>query len=258
MSSRPQSKADVINYTKNKLGYPYYKVEITDEQFGFIVMDALNFLKDFMYDFIKPGLVMLNTIQGTNEYVLSPEVYAVSEVLPRSIYDQFFMRFPTADRSPEEISWVLNLGSQSRGQSMSDMSISMQNLSAFREMFLPKNMWNFSYNTNTLFFYSTPNTNTNAGTQNQYALLCQKTIDVDGGGGGNIYSNYYLLNYCVALAKIQLGNNLMKYGTTNLPGGLTLNAERYMTEGREEKKEIEAEVKDKMWAGNGGLAISWG
>jgi hypothetical protein len=259
MSSRPQSRADVINYLKAKLGFPYYRVEITDDQFGYLIMDALNFLKDFMPGFTQQGVHMLSTIAGQNQYIMPPDIYAVIEVLSRSIYDNFFLRFPTADRSPEEISFIMGISSQSRGSAMSDMSIAMQNLSAFREMFLPKSMWIMNYNTNTLTFLSTPNTNTNAGLQNQYALLCEKTIDVDGDGSGNIYCNHYLLNYSMALAKIQLGNNLMKFTAPNLPGGLQMNAERYMTEGLAEKEKIEAEIKEKMYATTAAaLAPHWG
>jgi hypothetical protein len=259
MSSRPQSRADVFQYIKVKLGAPYYKLQMTDEQLGYVVMDALNFLKDYMPDFTQLGLHMLDTIAGTNDYVLPSDVYSVTEVLSRSIYDNFFLRFPTADRSPEEISFIMSISSSSRGSAMSDMSIAQQNLSAFREMFLPKNMWRMNFNTNTLSFLSTPNTNTNAGMQNQYALLCEKIIDIDGTSTGNIYCNFMFLNYSMALAKIQLGNNLTKFTAPTLPGGLALNGERYLTEGLAEKEKIEAEIKEKYFAINGDmLAPHWG
>jgi len=62
-----------------------------------------------------------------------------------------------------------------------------------------------------------------------------------------MFENLFVRRYALALAKIQVGANLKLYGNMTLPGGVTLNAELYTSEGKEEKKELEQEVLDNKW-----------
>lgn len=73
------------------------------------------------------------------------------------------------------------------------------------------------------------------------AFECHQATDPD------IYPDMFLdtwyRNYSVALAKIQWGSNLLKYNGVNLPGGITLNGEAILNEGKEEKLKAEEDLK---------------
>lgn len=57
-----------------------------------------------------------------------------------------------------------------------------------------------------------------------------------------MYENIFVRRYALALAKLQVGMNLKLYGNMTLPGGVTLNAEEYTSEGKEEKDNLEEDV----------------
>jgi hypothetical protein len=51
----------------------------------------------------------------------------------------------------------------------------------------------------------------------------------------------WLKKYAIQLVKYQWGQNLSKFGGIALPGGVTLDAERMMTEALEERTKLEEE-----------------
>jgi len=58
-----------------------------------------------------------------------------------------------------------------------------------------------------------------------------------------VYNNRWLKKYVVAQFKKQWGDNLIKYGGAQLPGGVTINAEQLYNDGRTDCKELEEELK---------------
>ena len=46
--------------------------------------------------------------------------------------------------------------------------------------------------------------------------------------------------YATALVKTQWGRNLTKYNQVNLPGGITMNGDQILSQGREDLKELES------------------
>ncbi len=63
-----------------------------------------------------------------------------------------------------------------------------------------------------------------------------------------MFENIFVRRYALALAKLQVGANLKLYGNMTLPGGVTLNAELYTSEGLAEQEKLEKEVDDNKWS----------
>ena len=63
----------------------------------------------------------------------------------------------------------------------------------------------------------------------------------------DIWTDRWLRDYATSLAKIQWGMNLMKYNGVNLPGGVTLNGEAILNEGKEEKLKAEEDLDKKFY-----------
>jgi hypothetical protein len=73
------------------------------------------------------------------------------------------------------------------------------------------------------------------------------TIDVTNGvltkpGNSEVFNDRFLKRYATALIKYQWGSNLSKFAGIQMPGGVTLDGVRIMTEAKEEMDKIEEDM----------------
>lgn len=61
-------------------------------------------------------------------------------------------------------------------------------------------------------------------------------------GLSDVWNDRFLKKYATALIKLQWGNNLSKFSGIQMPGGVTLDGVRIMTEAKEEIEKIEEEI----------------
>ncbi len=61
-------------------------------------------------------------------------------------------------------------------------------------------------------------------------------------GYSDVWNDRFLKKYATALIKLQWGNNLSKFSGIQMPGGVTLDGVRIMTEAREEIEKLEEEM----------------
>tara|TARA_B110001452_G_scaffold105718_1_gene87621 strand:+ start:101 stop:499 length:399 start_codon:yes stop_codon:yes gene_type:complete len=77
-------------------------------------------------------------------------------------------------------------------------------------------------------------------TANEWIIIeCYRKIDPN--DMTDVYNDMWLKKYATAKVKYQWGQNLSKFGGIALPGGVTLDAERMMTEANEEILRLEEE-----------------
>ena len=55
----------------------------------------------------------------------------------------------------------------------------------------------------------------------------------------DLWNDLWLKKYATALVKSQWGRNLTKYSQVNLPGGITMNGDQILQQGREEVSALE-------------------
>ena len=61
-------------------------------------------------------------------------------------------------------------------------------------------------------------------------------------GNSEVFNDRFLKRYATALIKYQWGSNLSKFAGIQMPGGVTLDGVRIMTEAKEEMDKIEDEI----------------
>ena len=69
-----------------------------------------------------------------------------------------------------------------------------------------------------------------------------RTIDPD--TFTDVWGDRWLQRFAIALIKRQWGMNLSKFGGIDLPGGVTLDGVRILTEANQEVRDLEQEVKE--------------
>lgn len=252
MAGRPTNVSELTDYIKRKLGSPYYKTQLTQEQISDTVFDALNFYAQYVYDGTQRGVYVLHTVDAQNEYTLPSDIYAVTNILPRSSFQSYYLRFPSNQATLQEISFIFGALTGPIDQGLSTMLLGLMNMDMFERIFVPKEDWNFNMTTGKLHLFQTPGIISPSDT---LALMVERFIDRDGTGTNGIYSNIWFLKYVVVLAKLQLYNNISKFGGT-LPGGLTLNQELYKVDA--EKEALERQAIDKLGDMASLYSINWG
>ena len=60
---------------------------------------------------------------------------------------------------------------------------------------------------------------------------------------GSVYNDNWLKRYATSLAKVQWGQNLIKYAGTDLPGGIQISGDNILASGKEEQDKLEEEMK---------------
>ena len=63
----------------------------------------------------------------------------------------------------------------------------------------------------------------------------------------DLYDQIWIRRYAMALCKRSIGMNTKKYEGMAFPGGITLNGEKYESEGKEEIEKLEEEIKDNKY-----------
>ena len=70
----------------------------------------------------------------------------------------------------------------------------------------------------------------------------QTDVQMTVSGMTDVWNDRFLKKYATALIKLQWGNNLSKFAGIQMPGGVTLDGVRIMTEAREEIEKLEEEM----------------
>ena len=74
------------------------------------------------------------------------------------------------------------------------------------------------------------------------AATTQNNVTMTADGYSDVFNDRFLKKYATALIKLQWGNNLSKFAGIQMPGGVTLDGVRIMTEAREEIEKLEEEM----------------
>jgi hypothetical protein len=227
--ANPSNRNEFRTYILRKLGSDFHNVELSFEQIDDIIDESLLFFRKNVYDFSKDQAIILDTTSTVVDYTLDEDIFAVMDIIDRSVWQNFYIGFPTVgSRSDAEHQFIIGLGKLGREYNYLDVSIAYQNISLFNTMFVPRMTWNFNYNTSTLHFYDNP-----INDVNQLILFVNRFIDSNT-DPTKLWSNDHLIDFVTAKAQIQWGQNLSKFDGLSLPGGGNLNYQRLIDEGKEE------------------------
>ena len=195
---------------------------------------------------VKTETPVLGTlpIQTQNNYLVLPdEVVAVNGVM-RSQKTDLVGIFPGGSVFP-----VMLAGMLGNSYACGDMGYDLVSYVAMREymatlefLFFPPIQYNFNQRTHKLFI-DTNNFNRETGMLSAGAVGSVLALDCMVKPSPDVYPDLYndlwMKKYATALVRCQWGRNLTKFQQVNLPGGITMNGDQILAQGREDLKELE-------------------
>ena len=190
-----------------------------------------------------PVMSTLPVMSQNNYLVLPDDVVGVNAVL-RSVRSDLVGIFPGASVFPMLLGGMLG-----NDVACGDMGYDLVSYVAMREymatlefLFFPPIQYSFNQRTHKLYI----DTNNfiretgaySSGARGQIlALECMVKPSPD--VYPDMWDDLWMKKYAVALVKTQWGRNLTKFQQVQLPGGITMNGDQILQQGREDLKELE-------------------
>jgi len=239
--ARPRSKQDFKDWLLRKLGHPYQQIEISPEQLDDVIFEALEFYSLNIYEGSKDKIYRVDlptaASQEPFELDLSVEIpnqtiYSISNIWQSS---QFAGVIPSAyGVTQADIDFFFNIGRMvATSTDLVDYDLTFQHLSAIQKVLNTKIDWDYNFNDSKLSIHS--------GIQDTMIFIVATVlVDYEGISNGRVWTNKFLQDYTVALAKLQWGMNLgPKYSGFNIPGGGTIEAQQMVQEAEDKKLQLE-------------------
>ncbi len=231
-----------MEYGLRALGHPVVQVNVDESQLQDRIDDAL----DLWWEYHNEGteLTFLNRqiTQGdkdTGSIQLPETVMSVVDVIQGSGIGSAGSGIASIDNLQYRafMTDVMNVNRITAG-GLSTFYMAMSNLSLIGQTFGSRKRLDFEYNSSQLTLQG----NWDLQVGDWIAIECYVIIDPD--EVGKAYNSRWLKKYIVAAFKKQWGDNLIKYGGAQLPGGVTINAERIYEDGRADCVALEEELRN--------------
>ena len=241
--ARISSREDLKQYALRDLGAPLLLINVDDQQLEDRIDDALDLFHE--YHFYGTERVYLHhqlTQDDINnqEIVLPDGVMSVLDVLRQGVGDggggngiatinlQYQMYLTD----------VMNVRKIMMG-GLSSFYITQSYLNTIADTFGQPDRLTFNMHNDRLKLLTDWSLMT---VGSWVAIECYRTINPDDVGA--VYNNRWLKKYTCALFRKQWGQNLIKFGNAQLPGGITTNGEAILQQAMTEVKDLEDELQN--------------
>lgn len=231
----PTTRSEFKEYCLRKLGKPVIEINVDDDQVEDRIDESLRFYWDYHFDGTEKTYYkhQITADDITNKYITLPEniigavrVFPIGDPSIRSD-DMFNIRYQIA----------LNDLYTLTSYSMIPYYMAMQHLGLISEMLVGQQPIRYSRHRDRLYV-DTKWSNYNAG---EYLLIeAYEVLDPD--VYPEVWSDRWLQNYCTEKIKYQWGSNLTKFSGMQLPGGVTFNGEKIMTDSQQAMGKMEEEM----------------
>lgn len=234
------SRAELVSYIKRKLGEPVIDINIADEQIEDCIQDAFDFFLDYHYEGQQRKFyaVQLTEEDIQNRYIETPTgLLAVSHVFKPNdnafgstnanslfSYEYHFTRneiFGLARGTQGASTYFITETYFSQLVDTLQFNLQYRYRSAVKKLYIDTD-WNREFRVGDFLVY-------------------EGLEKLDPEEYPELYNEWVIKDLTVAMAKKQWGMNLSKYQELQLPGGVTLNGDRIMEEGKAEIEEIKSE-----------------
>lgn len=211
---------------KNRLGEPVINVELADEQMDIYINDTVDKFIDVHYDGLDTGYIFMDTIVDKPDYDLDDNIHSVLNVYGYDSNSNFMNEEPLL-MNPYTVGDVARFSTDAV-----DMIMFRQSLALYKNLFSDEKRFEFNSTSHNLFLLEIPNKVERIGLK-----VHRSPENLE-----NIYNNEWVKKYSAALCKIAWGQNIGKFSGGTLPGGVALDYQRIIQEGKEEKTELEEEL----------------
>ena len=232
----PNSRQTLIDYCLRNLGEPVLEINVSEEQIEDRIDEALQFYQEYHSDAIYPVFHkhQITATDVQNEYVDIPDaITVVTRIFSIAEHGTSSNMF-----SAKYQLFLNDIFDLRFAGSISNYVQTMQYLETLDMIFNGEQQIRYNRHMNRLYI------DTEWGTtlkEDDYIIVEAYRI-VDPTQFTDVYNDMFLKRYATALIKRNWGQNLSKFDGMQLPGGVTINAQRILEEANAEIREIEQEM----------------
>ena len=258
--SKPSTRQQLIDYSLRKLGFPVLEINVDDDQIDDLVDDALQYFQERHFDgvervFLKHELTEanLNTLKTSNTTTSASSSVGVSN--PQFKERNNFLQLPDHVLGVEKV-YKMDQSTISSGLFNIKYQIFLNDLYYYGALDLMNYAMVKTY-LEDLSRLITPDVQLRFNKRkhrlymdidweqvsNDTFLIIDCHRLVDPASASDIYNDWWLKRYLVAIIKRQWGQNLMKFQGVMLPGGVSLNGRQIFDDAVREIEQIEYELK---------------
>lgn len=232
----PTSRTEFKNFIKRRLGQPVIEVNVSDEQIEDAIDYCLSYYADYHFDGSEKIYYkhQITDTDKTNRYITLPEnilgavqVFPVSPALGTSSTDMFNIQYQI----------MLNDLWTFMSSSLVPYYMTMQHLSMIEEVLVGQQPIRYNRHRNRLHI----DMDWTQATVGAYLVIEAYEV-VDPVTYTDVWKDRWLIEYTTQHVKRQWGEQLKKYGSTPLPGGITFNGQQIYDEAVEAIKKMEDEM----------------
>lgn len=234
------NRQEMMEYALRALGHPVIQINVDAAQLNDRIDDALDLFWEYHNEGTEQVFIHYQVTQDDVDrgYMKLPdEVTSVTDVILvdgtgtngiagiNLSYQMFITDLMNVRR-------ILQGG-------LSNYYVSMQHLNTITQTFNPRKRLTFNCHHSRLkILGGTP------GISVGDWIAIEAYVIIDPEQVSQAWSSRWLKKYVIAQFKKQWGDNLIKYGGAQLPGGVVLNAEQIYNDGRQDCKDLEEELRN--------------
>lgn len=231
MATSIRNRQQLQDWIMKKLGAPVLDVEIETSQITDNIDDALQLFSRHAGDVVYRSALVLTLTAGVNTYDVDPSIKSVLSLdTSRSIGEGINVLFSPLNQMYNL--GFLNFFSGTFGAGLATYEIGMQYLKNTEKMLTAPFEVHFNKYDHTITVLPRP-------IENMVGVLEVYTEYDPGTADSDIYNEYWIKWYSLALSKISLGRLWGKYQNMTIPGGATLNWSQLLQEGITEKTALD-------------------
>ena len=261
--TKPSSRQQLIDYSLRKLGFPVLEINVDDDQIDDLVDDALQYFQERHFDgiertFLKHEITEANLEtfkSGTTTTTGTQPTSSVGVVNPSFTETQNFLQLPDHVLGVEKVfkmdqstisSGLFNIKYQIflndlyyyGALDLMNYAMVKTYLEDLSRLITPDVQLRFNKRQHRLYM----DIDWRQVSKNTYLIIeCYRLVDP--ANASDIYNDWWLKRYLVAIIKRQWGQNLMKFQGVMLPGGVSLNGRQIYDDAVREIEQIEYELR---------------
>lgn len=230
----PTTRAAFKEYCLRSLGKPVIEINVDDDQVEDRIDEALSYYADYHFDGTEKIFYKYQVTEQTKQdrYVPVPEnVIGIINLFPigqgLNTNNLFNIRYQIALNDLYTLTSV----------SMVPYYMALTHVQFLEQMLVGQQPLRYNRHTNKLYI----DTDWSRFDVGDY-IIAEAYQVVDPAQYQDVWKDRWLLRYTTCLVKQQWGNNLKKFGSMPLPGGLTFNGQQIYDEATQERLQLESEM----------------
>lgn len=237
------NREELKQYCLRSLGAPLINIDVSDEQMEDRIDEAIAYFREYYFDGIEKVYLKHQLTQEDidNQYIQLPDhVWSINRIFP----------FPTSSSSSQLN--IFDLQYQLRMNDLRDLTST--SMIYYQQVMSHISLIDYLLNTQKQFRFNKLNGklyiddrwNANRGLGLDQWLIFDAYTALDPAESPKLWNERLFKEYTTALFKRQWGSNLSKYQGITLPGGITLDGQRILDEGKQEMEQIEEQIMNQL------------